>query len=360
MLKRILYLLNIVFVLLLLGVYLGAYIRPEAAPYLSLFSYVYPFALIANLLFCVLWLFLKWKYLILPLAVIIAGYDYIPRFFNVSEEASCTEQSLNIMTYNVKHFTHKSDAEWKLEQGNIDSIISLIERLNPDILCLQEYTSSKSSKNSPHKRLPQDLDYEYYFAPQETKQRVGGSVIYSKKPIIRSGCPFPMKKEFQNFCFADIKSGKETLRVYNVHLASYKMFDQEKNEIGAIAQGNLPSEETSRNVAEKLIEANKERSKETSQMVEVLKQTSHDFVLVGDFNATAYSYTYREFSKLASDAFVERGRGFSGTYNGPLPPFRIDYVFLSEGIEALSYRNGDYDFSDHQPVMVEFQFKQTK
>ena len=79
MLKRILYIANILVVLVLLGTYAGSFVRPEVAPLLSLFNYLYPFALIVNVLFCILWLFLKWRFLFVPLGVMIFGADYIPR-----------------------------------------------------------------------------------------------------------------------------------------------------------------------------------------------------------------------------------------------------------------------------------------
>ncbi len=350
---------NILFVLLLLGVYLGAYLPSETCPYLSLFSYIYPFVLLVNVLFCLLWIFCKWKYLIVPLAAIIAGYDYIPRFFGTNESITAEGKQLRVLTYNVKGFGHKVGEDRESRVDNADSIFMVIKMKNPDIVCLQEYGSAKRGDNIFHAKMDR-IGYEYYYAPKDTKHYVGGSVIYSKKPIIRSGCLFPMKKDFYSFAFADILSGKDTLRIYNLHLASYMIFDEEKAEIGAISEGKIPNEETSRSVVGKLLSANQERSVETQEMVKILKETQLRYIMVGDMNSTPYSYTYQQFSRLAKDAFRERGSGFSGTYNGELPPFRIDYVFLSEGVKALHYESGDYDYSDHQPVVVEFQFDKAK
>ena len=51
MIKRILYIVNLVFVLLLLGVYAGVRVSPEFIAELSLFSYIYPLLLVVNVLF---------------------------------------------------------------------------------------------------------------------------------------------------------------------------------------------------------------------------------------------------------------------------------------------------------------------
>ena len=66
MIKRILYIVNLVFVLLLLGVYAGVRVSPEFIAELSLFSYIYPLLLVVNVLFCLFcWNILNiWKSLI--------------------------------------------------------------------------------------------------------------------------------------------------------------------------------------------------------------------------------------------------------------------------------------------------------
>ena len=360
MIKRILHIVNLFFALLLFGVYAGAFIRPEAAPYLSLFNYIYPLLLFINAVFCILWLFWKPIYIIVPLAAILAGCDYIPRLIGTSSGERASENSLKIMTYNVENFSHEAQNTAELRQRNTDSIIEAVKKENPDILCFQEYSASKNGQHSIHRILTRELGYEYYFAPAESKYGINGSVIYSKEKIIRSGCPFPMKELYHSFAFADIKAGKEVLRIYNIHLASYQIIDEEKNEVGILTKGKIPNKEVSRSVKDKLIAANKKRSIETREMVELLQQTKPKCLVVGDFNSTPYSYTYREFSKLMKDSFRQAGKGFSGTYNGPLPAFRIDYVFCSEGIKATSYCVGKYLYSDHKPIIVDFETEKKK
>ena len=39
---------------------------------------------------------------------------------------------------------------------------------------------------------------------------------------------------------------------------------------------------------------------------------------------------------------------------------RIDYLFYSDGLKPLNYLCGDYLFSDHKPVIVEFEFEKEK
>lgn len=354
MIKRVLYIINLVFVLLLLGVYVSVRVSPEYIPELSLLSYVYPLLLIINLLFCFLWLFLKWKYLLVPLAVVLIGSNFVFRFVGINSSEDKTENDLTVMTYNVKAFSQGAKDDRTIAIRNKDSILSLIESLSPDIVCLQEYASVKKSESCFHYVMTNKLGYAYFFAPDNAKNYVRGSVIYSKYPINRSGALFPMSKKYYSKTYADIAVNKKQFRVYNVHLDSYKLSDEEKDEVNKLKDGEITSEETSKGIIAKLLETNKEQAKEVRELTSVINETEDDFLLLGDFNATPYSYTYEILTKKLKDSFVERGSGFSSTHNDLLPKFRIDYILASERIEVLDYKQDVFEYSDHNPVVVDF------
>jgi endonuclease/exonuclease/phosphatase family metal-dependent hydrolase len=357
MIKRVLYIVNLVFVLLLLGVYVGVRVSPEIFAELSLLSYIYPLLLIVNVLFCLFWLLFKWRYILVPLASILIGIDFPTRFFGTNfEEDSLSETSLKIMTYNVKYFSEGVQEDRTIRQRNKDSILSVIESYAPDIVCLQEYASTKKAKDCFHYILTKQLGYKYFFAPYNYKDYVRGSVIYSKYEISTSGVLFPMDKEFYQKTYADINFGDKKLRVYNVHLDSYMLSEEEKYEVDNIKTGQITSEQTNKSVLAKLLETNKEQAKEVRELSSVIEQTEGNFVLVGDFNATPYSYTYQVLTKELKDSFVEKGKGFSGTYNYFAPKFRIDYVLVSEQINVEGYQQEVFDYSDHNPVVVDFKF----
>ena len=359
MIKRILYIFNLLFVLLLLGVYVGMRVSPEFIPELSLFSYIYPLLLVVNVLFCLFWLFFKWKYIFVPLAVILIGSSYTPRFIGFNSQASNQEQekTLSIMTFNVKGFQYKAEEDKTIAIANKDSILSLIKASSADIVCLQEYASVKKSKTCFHYIMTEVLGYEHFFAPTNSSNYVRGSVIYSKYPISRSGALFPLKKNFYSKTYADVVVEKQTLRIYNVHLDSYRLSEQEKNEVNKIKDAEMISEETSKSIFAKLIETNKEQAIEVRELKSILDQTTENYLLVGDFNATPYSYTYQVLQKDLKDCFVEKASGFSGTYNDLLPKFRIDYIFASQSINFLSYEQNVYNYSDHNPVFARFELK---
>jgi endonuclease/exonuclease/phosphatase (EEP) superfamily protein YafD len=80
-------------------------------------------------------------------------------------------------------------------------------------------------------------------------------------------------------------------------------------------------------------------------------------VMGGDFNASPMSFQYRRLREAGLVSAHERvGRGFATTWPNlavPIPPMRLDHVFLAGQVEAVSVREGVGEGSDHLPVFVE-------
>lgn len=80
-------------------------------------------------------------------------------------------------------------------------------------------------------------------------------------------------------------------------------------------------------------------------------------VMGGDFNASPMSFQYRRLREAGLVSAHERvGRGFATTWPNlavPIPPMRLDHVFLAGDVEAVSVREGTGEGSDHLPVFVE-------
>ena len=74
--------------------------------------------------------------------------------------------------------------------------------------------------------------------------------------------------------------------------------------------------------------------------------------MVGDFNDTPVSYTYKKMRGGLEDPFINAGNGFAYTYNRLFSMLRIDYVFHSPLFETEAYRSADLPWSDHNPVFV--------
>ena len=83
------------------------------------------------------------------------------------------------------------------------------------------------------------------------------------------------------------------------------------------------------------------------------RQESRPFVITGDFNATPYSRFHRRISRMANDAWELGGSGYGHTApNGlfPLPPMRLDHVYLSPELTVREVSLGEGIGSDHRPI----------
>jgi len=82
-------------------------------------------------------------------------------------------------------------------------------------------------------------------------------------------------------------------------------------------------------------------------------------VLLGDFNATPLSQTYRMLTAVMRDAQAGRSKPATATFPSSFPFMRIDHVFLAGDITVTSVES-PYDAraraaSDHLPLVVELE-----
>lgn len=355
MIKRILYIINLVFALLLLLTYASAFIPPHIAPKFSILTFFYPILLFINISFIIFWLFTKWRYIIIPLIIIIIRIDYIPTLFGLSSQKHRTpieNTEIKLLSYNVCSFHYNT--EWnESKEERIDSVYNYIKALNPSIISFQDYASARGKK-SFHNNLVNNLGYKYYYTPKYNKYNISGNIIYSKYPIVQSGVLFPTKAESNAYIYSDIEiDNQTTIRVINLHLASYQLQDQDKEIFSKLKVGSIDSKikEKTKPILQKLIWANAKRSYEVDELEPVINQSNLPTIVMGDFNDTPFSYTYKQLSKKLGDAFVAKGQGFGTTYNGDVPAYRIDYILYDKDIfKVKSFEREKLDYSDHYPV----------
>jgi endonuclease/exonuclease/phosphatase family metal-dependent hydrolase len=175
-----------------------------------------------------------------------------------------------------------------------------------------------------------------------------GQAIFSKFPIINQGnIPFP--KSNNNVIFADIKKGKDIIRIYNMHLQSIKIspdvHDINEN-IDVINQGK----------SQKLLNRMSIAFKQQQQQAEILKEHKKEceipIIICGDMNNSAFSYVYRNIKGKLKDGFEEAGVGFGATYKFKYYPARIDYILADDKMKVKKFENfSDFENSDHFPIM---------
>ena len=209
--NKIIFGFNIVVTVLTFVAYVLPFLAPKMFPLFSVLTLILPLFLILNALFFIYWLLQLKRQVILSGLVLLLGITFINKFYKFSSrDIEASEKDFTVMSYNVRLFNL---FDWIDSNDVGNTILSFINEQNPDILCIQEYSENAKV----------DLRvYKYKAIFMEGKQIKTGQAIFSKFPIFNQG-DFKIPTAGNNVIYADIKKGKDTIRVYNIHLQSIKI-----------------------------------------------------------------------------------------------------------------------------------------
>lgn len=305
---------------------------PREWGWVSTLGLVAPFVYAAQALLTLYWI-VRWRVVVASLMLIISlcGIVQLSHFYKLEMRRVYTEpnlrprydsRALKVLSYNVRSFIDDNG------ERCIDSIISMIKTINPDIVCLQEmgFSDIADSLLEPLRPMPRSLS------------RVDLSpAIYSRYPIIRAGRIDSLKE----FVWADIvvKRGttEDTLRIFNNHLHTTAIRRDDSDYIENHAYFEDDSLGKMRSMIHRLADNNALRAAQADTLTQMVAASPYPAIVCGDFNDTPISYTYRTLSQDLRDAFRWAGRGYSHTYRGFFDMLRIDYIFSGEEFEPLSY-----------------------
>jgi len=323
---------NIVLSILTFIAYILPFLAPKVFPLLSVFTLIMPLMLIFNLLFFLYWLFQVKRQMLLSGIVLLLGITFISKFYKFSEtNIQEVPTDIKLMSYNVRMFNL---FEWTPRTDVSDSIMAFVKVQNPDIICFQEYAALDNINFSQYK-------HQYIFTNQERYK--SGQAILSKFPIINKG-DIEFANSANNVIFADIKKGKDTLRVYSMHLQSIKISPDIHERI---------DEQKSKVILKRMSEAFKVQQHQAELVQQHKSDCPHPMIICGDLNNSAYSYVYRSIKGDMKDAFEEAGGGFGKSYNYEYYPARIDYIFTDKSIEVKQYKTfNKFINSDHFPLIT--------
>ena len=319
--------------LLLLMSFVIPYLPPSRFPTIALLSLLVPLLIILNILFAIYWAFqLKPKFFLSAIVVIIA-YFYFGAFFKISSEGdkSNYKNSLTVMSYNVRLF---NAYEKKSSINGVETMKAYFETENPDIICIQEYYR------------PNEVDfslYKYRYEHFKTPKTQLGNAIFSKYPLINKGA-FDFKRTGNNTLYADVVKGKDTLRVYSVHLQS----------IGILPEVEFLRDTDNTRLRNKFASAFEKQQLQINAIQDHKNKSKFPVIICGDFNNTPFSYSYRTMKADLNDAFRVKGNGLGTTFLFDRFPLRIDYILASKELEVISFKTLKNTFSDHYAIKAVF------
>lgn len=328
---------NIVLAVLTFIAYVLPFLAPKVFPLLSVLTLILPLFLILNTAFFIFWAIQLKKQIALSAVLLLLGITFINKFYKFSAvNLPESEKDFTVMSYNVRLFNL---FRWLDNDHLTDDIRKFVNEQNPDILCLQEYSEGA---HIDLKAYPNQ-----YIMMQGDRIKTGQG-IFSKFPIIDKGkVEFPNSNN--NAVYADIKKGKDTIRVYSIHLQSVRItpdVDEINNE-GAIDQ------KKSGIIFRRMATAFRAQQQQAEIIRDHKKDCPYPIIICGDMNNSAFSYVYRRIRGDLNDSFEEGGNGFGQTYHFKYYPARIDYIFADPKMKVKDFRSfPDFYRSDHYPIMT--------
>lgn len=338
----ILLFINLIAVCALIFATVSVFISPEKLWVAALFGMAYPYILVSNLVFIVLWVIIKPKFALISLIFILAGYNQIGNYLQFSGRKT-TEPGIKIISYNVKYFTGTSQFPSK---ENADHILSYLRQNNADIICLQEVRLNKRQIfDATNTKLPQINHMQLAHTSHE-----GGQLTLTRFPILNMG-EIRFSNSGNMIIYTDMLINGDTVRVYNCHLQSYRLRPTEINTIDSMNFENNKENKTKiKALSIKFRDAIIKRAEQAATLREHLDQCPYPVIVCGDFNDTPVSFTYHTVRGDLIDSFTESGKGTANTYNGKLPSFRIDYILYSPRFTSYNFEVSTLDHSDHYPI----------
>lgn len=330
---KLTYILNSIFAFILILSYLIPKIKPSILSSLSLISLLIPIIFVVNMLFVVYWIVKLKRQFLLSFIILLLGLNYVKSFINFSNNSEYVGgEKISIMSYNVRMFNIYS---WIKKTGVKDSIADFINKTNPDIVSIQEYNNVENFNL---------IDHPFKYMSLSGENTKYGQAIFSKFPIINSG-EIKFRKSTNSAIFSDIKVGYDTIRLFNIHLQSFKL----KSDIDISSINNDSS---------RLINSFSDTFRIQQDQAEIVMQeinrSPYKVVVSGDFNNTAFSYVYNLIKSDLKDSFFEKGNGLGQTYSFNLIPLRIDFILVDKSFKVNNFKTFKFAYSDHFPIFSEF------
>ena len=336
--NKVLFIFNYISLILLIFSCLSPYLNPIYFWPISFIGLIFPFLYIINIFFFIYWGLNFKKQIWLNIIILLIGFGNFRQYIGTSPNTFSNEENIKLLTFNVRLFNKYN---WLNQVDIQEKTYKFFKNEKLDILCIQEFYDYKDI----------NLDFSYEHLGQEKKEDQEYLVIYSNYPQINKGTVNLNGKDIKKTCiYSDIIIKKDTLRVYNIHLASnwFKNSDYLfiKNPI------NKKIKEGITGIMNRMKESYKKRAVEVKAIKEHIQLSPYHVIVCGDFNDTPLSYAYSSIKGDLVDAFSVSGKGIGESFVN-IPGLRIDYILHESKFNSTNYQKHHQIFSDHYAISCE-------
>ena len=323
--------------------------HPESFPMLACLGLFFPFALVANMLFIPVWIFIRWQRLWIPVVALVLAYTPIRTFIpiNFSSDSQAPEACIKVVTYNVCGF----GGNWKYDHA-VDTVASYLQRIDADIVCLQEDMGGKGGSGFDKMKEIYPYNDTIHFSNDAVFNAIG---IHTRYPIIRKERLTQTSRSNGSMAYY-LQVDADTVLVINNHLESTHLTKDERSRYQEMLKGEVERDSAEAemlgimkklavNMAKRAVQANI-----VSEYIEAHRQ--YPIILCGDFNDTPISYAYHTVASNLTDCFVSAGCGLGISFNLKGFNLRIDHIMCSDFYEPVRcFVDNKMDASDHYPVV---------
>jgi endonuclease/exonuclease/phosphatase (EEP) superfamily protein YafD len=320
--RLILLIIHLGVLFLLLGTLLNAYVPPKIFPWFNLLSLGFPVLIILYVMLTVFWVFSWKKRAFVFMFAGLAFINPVKRWVNYSDKKGNSE--IKVVSFNTRAGG----------RGNKD-LEPFLKSQNADVLLLQE-----------------DAGVIYKFDGYQKVNPGAGLTILSKHKIIKQQLIDPQDENARiPGLQVDIEIKGKVYRFIDVYLNPFR-FEKDMVKLNGNTETN---EQKIKDVVKRLIPTFKKHQDQVALIREAIDNSPYPVILAGDFNSVPNSYEYYHLSEGLEDAFMNAGKGSATSFHDYKFPIRIDYIFSSQSLKAISYKvDRSVSISDHYPVIVKF------
>jgi endonuclease/exonuclease/phosphatase family metal-dependent hydrolase len=351
-LYKILLAVNIIFAVALLFSYLAVHINPQNFALPAFFGLAYPYILLINIILAITWAVLLRFEAFISLVVIAIGVTHLSNYIKMGKPTGSREGTFKVMSYNLRSFNHFEGPNSNSEK----KVLAFLKDQQPDILLLQEIYlyGDPVQKDQTFKLALGGKYYSHIKVISNGKNRYYGIATYSKYPIFRKGEIIHPRSSSLSI-FSDIIIQKDTFRIFNNHLQSFRLKKMEKSFLDEITTSDdMETLGEMKNLSVSLKKGFVSRALQATYVKAQVNQSRYPVIVAGDFNDTPVSYSYRKIRKGLNDSFVSSGYGAGFTYKGNYPANRIDYILYDNALESTLFEIIKVKYSDHYPIVAYF------
>jgi endonuclease/exonuclease/phosphatase family metal-dependent hydrolase len=334
--------------------YLAGYLSPERSWHVAFAGLALPFLALLNVAILLLWLLVRPRYALIPLVTLLVGFNVHARHlqFNHPDEFIKQSNHVRVASFNA-HFWNIWALYGKPQYETLERAEAFFKQEAPGILCIQEGMLHHERTGNIAIRTRKNLGYSQMVTAPYYPGGSSGLVTYVNGHVTAQGTLEHQGRVIALWC--DVEVDSVPVRIYNIHLQSIKLGDEEyvMDHLAPNAYRDSLFVKGTRRIAGKLRQAFYVRAAQAELLQQHLAACQRSVILCGDLNDTPASYAHARLRKAGlKDSFVRAGKGMGRTYRGKYPSYRIDYIMTSKEIEVKAFETRAEDLSDHNPVFA--------